>query len=205
MVGQALAARLVSQGHTTVMGSRTADNAAATAWAEASGQLASAATFRDAAAASDVVMLAVKGEHALDVVAAAGDALDGKVVLDLTNPLDFSGGFPPRLFVVNDDSLGEQIQRAAPKARVVKSLNTLANSLMVDPTQLARPTDVFVAGEDADAKRVVAELLASWGHRAPIDLGGIEASRGLEAWLLLWTRLYGALGTAEFNLELVRT
>jgi predicted dinucleotide-binding enzyme len=204
MVGKAIADKLVSLGHETRMGSRTPDNAAAAGWAAAAGPLAGHGTFADAAASADVVFLAVKGEHALAVVEAAGAGLDGKVLLDLTNPLDFSRGFPPRLSVCNDDSLGEQIQRAAPAARVVKTFNTLANSLMVDPGKLPEPTDVFVAGEDPAAKATAAEILQSFGHRAPIDMGGIEASRGLEAWLLLWTRLYGALGTGEFNLRLVR-
>jgi predicted dinucleotide-binding enzyme len=203
-VGQALAGRLLGLGHEVRMGSRTAGNAAATAWAEAGGAGASAGDFADAAAFGEVVWLAVAGQHALSVVGAAAAALDGKVVLDLTNPLDFSKGFPPRLFVCNDDSLGEQIQRAAPRAKVVKALNTLANSLMIDPGKLGAATDVFVAGDDAGAKAAVAAILAELGHSAPIDVGGIDGARGLEAWLLLWTRLYGALGTAEFNLKLVR-
>jgi predicted dinucleotide-binding enzyme len=203
-VGQALAGRLLGLGHEVRMGSRTAGNAATTAWAEAGGAGASAGDFADAAAFGEVVWLAVAGQHALSVVGAAAAALDGKVVLDLTNPLDFSKGFPPRLFVCNDDSLGEQIQRAAPRAKVVKALNTLANSLMIDPGKLGAATDVFVAGDDAGAKAAVAAILAELGHSAPIDVGGIDGARGLEAWLLLWTRLYGALGTAEFNLKLVR-
>ena len=204
MVGKALASKLVALGHATRMGSRTAGNEAAAAWARQVGPLASVGTFADAAAFGDIVLLAVKGEHALGVIEAAGDGLDGKVVVDITNPLDFSQGFPPRLFVCNDDSLGEQLQRAAPKARVVKSLNTLGNSLMVEPGKLPERTEVFVAGDDADAKATVATMLTEFGHGAPIDMGGIDASRGLEAWLLVWTRLYGALGTGEFNLKLVR-
>ncbi|MEZ4267015.1 MAG: NAD(P)-binding domain-containing protein [Myxococcota bacterium] len=203
-VGQALANRLLELGHQVTMGSRTAEGAAAVAWAAGAGDRARAADFASAAAAAEVAWLAVSGQHAVTVVEAAGAGLDGKVLLDLTNPLDFSRGFPPRLFVCNDDSLGEQVQRANPRARVVKTLNTLANSLMVQPGKLSRATDVFVAGEDAEAKATVAEILTAFGHRAPIDLGGIEASRGLEAWLLMWTRLYGVLGTAEFNLDLVR-
>ena len=203
-VGQAIASKLVVLGHPTGMGSRTASNLKAQAWAEAAGDLGSSGTFAQVAAEADVVWLAVKGEHALDVVKAAGTTLDGKVLLDLTNPLDFSRGFPPRLFVCNDDSLGEQIQRAAPAARVVKTLNTLANSLMVSPELLPEQTDVFVAGEDPAAKAVAAAVLQEFGHRAPVDMGGIDASRGLEAWLLLWTRLYGRMGTGNFNLRLVR-
>jgi predicted dinucleotide-binding enzyme len=201
-VGRRLADALVKLNCPVTLGSRMADNAAAREWAAASG--GRHGTFADAAGDADVVILAVSGQHALAVVEAAGAALNGKIVVDLTNPLDFSQGFPPRLSVCNDDSLGEQIQRAAPTARVVKALNTLSNTLMAAPDRLPEATDVFVAGEDAEAKQTVSALLRAFGHRPPIDLGGIEASRGLEAWLLLWTRLYGALGTSDFNLRLVR-
>lgn len=203
-VGRAIASKLVSLGHPTTMGSRTADNATAATWATGAGDLASHGTFAQAAARAEVVWLCVKGEHALAVVHAAGDALEGKVLLDLTNPLDFSRGFPPRLSVCNDDSLGEQIQRAAPEARVVKTLNTLANALMVDPGALPEETEVFVAGDDPAAKETAAGVLRELGHKQPVDMGGIDASRGLEAWLLLWTRLYGALGTGMFNIKIVR-
>ncbi len=201
-VGHAVATKLVSLGHTVWMGSRTADNPKATAWAQASG--GQAGTFAQAAEAAEVVWLCISGQHALSVAEAAGPYLGGKVLIDLSNPLDFSKGFPPRLFVCNDDSLGEQLQRALTAAKVVKTFNTLANSLMVDPGKLPEPTDTFVAGEDAAAKALVSEVLQSFGHQPPIDMGGIEASRGLEAWLLLWTRLYGVFGTGDFNLRLVR-
>jgi len=204
MVGQAIASKLVSLGHPTTMGSRTPDHEGAHAWADAAGPLGSAGTFAEAASGAQLVFLAVAGQHALAVVEAAGAALEGKVLIDLTNPLDFSKGFPPRLSVLNDDSLGEQIQRAAPAAKVVKAFNTLANTLMVDPGALPEPTDTFVAGNDGEAKAKAVALIESFGHATPIDMGGIEASRGLEAWLLLWTRLYGVFGNADFNIKLVR-
>jgi 8-hydroxy-5-deazaflavin:NADPH oxidoreductase len=204
MVGRALGAKLLSLGHEVKMGSRTGSGDAAAAWAGEGGERASVGTFADAASFGELALLAVKGEHALAVVEAAGSGLDGKVLVDITNPLDFSKGFPPRLFVCNDESLGERIQRAAPHAKVVKALNTIGHPIMVDPGQLDEPTDTFVAGDGAGAKATVQQLLVSFGHREPIDLGGIEASRGLEAWLLLWTRLYGALDTPLFNVKLVR-
>ncbi len=203
-VGRALASKLVSLGHSTWMGSRTADSDAGLAWAADAGALGTLSTFSGAANAADIVLLAVGGQHALAVVEAAADGLQGKVLVDLTNPLDFSQGFPPRLSVCNDDSLGEQIQAAVPGARVVKTLNTLSNTIMVDPGKLSEPSDLLIAGDDAEAKAVVTKMLVEWGHRPPVDLGGIDASRGLEAWLLLWTRLYGALGTGDFNIRIVR-
>lgn len=102
----------------------------------------------------------------------------------------------------NDDSLGEQIQRALPQARVVKSLNTMNADLMVNPAKAAG--SVFVCGEDDAAKQAVTELLTALGHTDVIDLGGIQAARGVEMYLPLWLSLMGALGTAEFNISVVR-
>lgn len=131
--------------------------------------------------------------------------LAGKILIDLANPLDFSNGFPPSLTVCNTDSLAEQIQRAHPGAKVVKTLNTTNVSVMVDPGRLAGPTDLFVCGDDPDARNQVAAWLTEWfGWGEAIDLGDLSAARGVEAWLLLWPRLYQALGTADFNIRVVR-
>jgi predicted dinucleotide-binding enzyme len=126
------------------------------------------------------------------------------VILDISNPLDFSQGFPPTLFVKDSDSLGEQIQRAFPQARVVKTLNTLNADLMVHPASLGAESSVFVSGDDADAKATVTELLESFGHTDVIDLGDISTARGTEMYLPIWLRLMGALGTAAFNVKVVR-
>ena len=133
------------------------------------------------------------------------DHLAGKVLLDVANPLDFSQGFPPTLSVKDTDSLAEQIQRAFPDARVVKALNTVTASVMVDPGSVGDgDTTVFAAGDDAEARQVVVGLLRELGWRDVIELDGLQNARGLEMWLPLWVRLMGALGTAEFNLKLVR-
>ncbi|MCB9672580.1 MAG: NAD(P)-binding domain-containing protein [Alphaproteobacteria bacterium] len=203
-VGKMLGDRLLAGGHAVRMGSRTAGNEKAAAWAAAASGDASTGTFADAAAWADMVLLAVSGMAALDVVASAKEALAGKVVIDLTNPLDFSQGFPPRLSVCNDDSLGEQIQRAVPDARIVKTLNTLSNPLMLAPGQLEGPHDVLLCGNDPQAKSAVRELLVSFGWNDPIDLGDITNARGLEMWLPLWVRLFQALGTPMFNLHVQR-
>jgi predicted dinucleotide-binding enzyme len=204
-VGHAIATKLVSLGHSVRMGSRTADNPKATAWATSAGDRASHGTFADAAAFAEIVVNATGGTHTLAALEAAGaDHLSGKVLVDISNPLDFSKGFPPFLSVANTDSLAEQIQRAFPEAKVVKTLNTVANTIMVDPSLVPGPHHLFVSGDDASAKAVVTELLQSFGWRDIVDLGGIESARATEAWLLLWTRLYGALGTAEFNIRLVK-
>jgi predicted dinucleotide-binding enzyme len=127
------------------------------------------------------------------------------VLLDIANPLDFSQGFPPTLFVKDTDSLGETIQRAFSDTRVVKALNTMTAALMVEPG-LAAGGDhsVFVSGDDDVAKKTVVELLLSFGHTDVIDLGDLSTARGTEMLLPVWLRLMGALGTPMFNFKIAR-
>jgi hypothetical protein len=209
VVGQTLGTALVHHGHDVRMGSRTADNPAASEWAaNHQGGRASHGTFADAAKFGELVLNATSGQVTLDALRAAGaQHVAGKVLIDVSNPLDFSNGFPPSLTVCNTDSVGEQVQRAFPDARVVKTLNTVTASVMVDPGSLAAPTDMFLAGDDPAAKDVARGLLEQlgWAPDRIRDLGGIDASRGMEAWLLLWVRLMGALDGPAFNVRLVGT
>ena len=207
-VGRAVAGRLAGLGHDVTMGTRdpgdTAGREEYAAWAAEHGGVG-LGTFAEAASGAELVVNAAGGDVSLSILDSAGAAnLAGKVLLDISNPLDHSQGFPPRLFVKDDDSLAETIQRAHPDAKVVKSLNTMNNSVMVDPQQLGQDTSVFVSGDDADAKAVVTELLRSMGHGDVIDLGGLETARGAEMWLPLWIRLAMALGGSDFNLKVVR-
>ncbi|GAB3069884.1 NADPH-dependent F420 reductase [Pedococcus soli] len=215
-VGQALAGRLSELGHDVVTGTRDPQatlartepdgmgNLPYAAWATEHPQV-TLAPFADAVVGADVVVNATGGSAAIPALQAAGaEALAGKVVLDISNPLDFSQGFPPTLFVKDTDSLGEQIQREFPQARVVKSLNTLTAELMVRPASLGAESSVFLSGDDQDAKAVVAELLESFGHTDVIDLGDISTARGTEMLLPVWLRLMGALGTGMFNFKIVR-
>ena len=216
MVGQALAGGLTRLGHSVTVGTRDPEatlartapdgmgNPPFAGWLADHGDVA-LTTYADAAAGAELVVLAGNGSAALDMLTAAGaDHLAGKVVLDISNPLDFSAGFPPTLFVKDTDSLGEQVQAAFPDARVVKSLNTLTAPLMVEPGLLGAATTVFVSGDDAAAKASVTELLTGFGHTDVIDLGGIETARGTEMFLPLWLRTMGALGTGMFNISVVR-
>lgn len=209
-VGRAIAARAAELGHQVTIGTRdvTATRSRGDDQAEWSRQhpQVELATFADAAADADLVVNATVGTASLPALTAAGaEHLAGKVLLDIANPLDFSQGFPPTLFVSNDDSLGEQIQRAFPETRVVKALNSLAADLMVNPRQLADGGhSVFVSGNDADAKKVVTELLTSFGHTDVIDLGDLSTARGTEMLLPVWLRLYGSLDTPLFNFKIVR-
>ena len=216
MVGRAIAARLHELGHDVTVGTRDPQatqartepdgmgNPPFSAWHGAHPGIG-LASFADAAAAAELVVNASSGAATLDVLGLAGaDNLAGKVLVDISNPLDFSAGFPPTLFVKDTDSLGEQVQRAFPAAKVVKTLNTLNANLMVDPKTLGESSTIFVSGDDAAAKEVVVGLLQSFGHDDVIDLGGIETARGTEMLLPVWLRLMGALGTAAFNFKVVR-
>ncbi len=205
-VGTTIATALLTLGHQVRLGSRTVDNAAARAWVDGAGAGASVGVFADATAFGDLVFLCVKGEAAPDVLDAAGSALTGKVVVDVSNPLDFSKGMPPTLLVTNTDSLGEQLQRRFPAAKIVKTLNTVSCKLMVNAAALnGGDHTMFICGDDNDAKaRVLNEVLKPFGWRDVVDLGGISQARATEGYLPLWVRLYGALSTGGFNVKVVR-
>jgi predicted dinucleotide-binding enzyme len=206
-VGRAVAGRFAELGHEVTVGTRDPEETAGrdeyAAWAGEHGDVR-LATFGDAAAEAELVVNASGGGVSLGVLEQAGEHLDGKVLLDISNPLDHSHGFPPRLFVKDDDSLAEQIQRAHPAALVVKTLNTMNNSVMVDPQSLGEATTVFVSGDDADAKATVTGLLEEMGHQDVLDLGGLETARGAEMWLPLWIRIAQSLDWADFNIRVVR-
>ncbi|PWU61019.1 NADP oxidoreductase [Micromonospora globispora] len=208
MVGRAIAARAAELGHEVTVGTRDVAATRSGDWAQwaTTHPDVELAGYADATANAELVVNATSGDGSLPALTAAGEEhLAGKVLLDIANPLDFSKGFPPTLSVLNDDSLGERIQRAFPRTRVVKALNTLTADLMTHPRQLADGDHtVFVSGDDADAKKVVTELLASFGHTDVIDLGDITTARGTEMLLPLWLRLYGTLGTGIFNIKVVR-
>lgn len=207
MVGKTIGSKLVALGHDVKLGSRTANNEKALAWAKDAGPRASVGTFQDAARFGELVFNCTLGAATLDALRAAGaENLEGKIVIDISNPLDFSKGMPPTLFAGNTDSLGERIQRAFPKAKVVKTLNTVNAELMVNPQRLAGGDHtLFLSGDDPEAKAKVGEILRGWfGWRDVVDLGDITTARGPESLLALWIRLWGALKTPAFNFKVVR-
>lgn len=206
MVGTTIANKLIALGHQVKLGAREANNEKAASWAQKAGVGASHGTFADAAAFGELVFNCTLGSAALDVVRAAGaDNLADKILIDISNPLDFSHGMPPSLFSGNTDSLGEAIQRELPRTKVVKALNTINCDVMVDPARLPGEHDVFVSGNDPEAKAKVSEILRGWfGWKHVIDLGDISTARGTESYLPLWVRLWGALGSPNFNIHIVR-
>lgn len=195
-VGRRLGAGFAAIGHEVVLGTRTPSKPELTAWLKASEGHVRVGSFADAASFGSVVVLACLGSAAEPVVHLAGEKnFDGKVVIDATNPLDFSKGMPPGLFVGLDDSLGERIQRWLPKAQVVKCFNIVGNPTMVHPRMEEGLPTMIIAGNDGAAKTEVAALLLELGWEAPIDIGGIEGARWLEAFVPLWVRIAQAANT----------
>ena len=199
MVGQALANKLMALGHSVMMGARSADNANAAEWR--------VGTFAQAADFGEMIMIAVKGEVVLSVAEAAGnDNAAGKVVIDVTNPLDFSHGMPPSMIpaLSNTTSAAEEVQKILTQARVVKTLNTMNCDIMVDPSRVPGQHDVFISGDDAEAKAAVRSLLQSFGWEDPIDLGPLTTARGTEGMMPFWLSLWGVVGHADFNYRIMR-
>lgn len=206
-VGETLGTKLIEVGHEVMMGSRSATNEKALAWVKKAGSKASAGTFADAAKFGQLIVNATLGTATLEVFKAAGaDNTAGKPVIDISNPLDFSKGFPPSLFVSNTDSLAEQLQREFPKAHIVKALNTMTAAIMVNPRALPESHHTWICGSDAGAKETVRGVLQSFGWKPEeiIDCGDLSASRAIESLLPMWLRLYGTLKTPMFNLKIVK-
>jgi len=205
MVGDSLGTKLVSLGHKVKMGSRTANNDKSTAWVLKNGELASNGTFADSAAFGEIIFNCTSGKISLQALQLAGrENLQGKILVDVANPLDFSKGMPPSLTVCNTDSLGEVIQRQFTDVKVVKALNTINCQLMVNPGAMQDPGNVFICGNDTEAKAEVENLIQSFGWKKIIDLGDISAARGTEQLLPIWVRLMGKLDTPMFNFSIVQ-
>jgi 8-hydroxy-5-deazaflavin:NADPH oxidoreductase len=201
-VGKAIATKLVELTHDVTMGSRTPDNLHAVEWAAGAGERAAHGTFADAAASAELLFNCTAGAASLEALRAAGEEnLAGKVLVDVSNALDFSQGMPPILAVCNIDSVGEQIQRFFPETKVVKALNTVNAQVMVDPRRIDGEHHLFICGNDEGAKNEVRELLESFGWERILDLGDITASRGMEMYVTLWVRLIDVVGTPVFNVK----
>lgn len=202
-VGRTLGQAFAERGHHVVLGTRRADDPELRAWARGCGvRLVSVA---EAAAEAEVAVNATAGVASVEVLEAVADELAGTVLLDVANPLDFSRGFPPSLTVPSTDSLAERIQAVLPRTDVVKALSTVTAAVMVDPARVAGPHHLPMAGNDPEAKASVRGLLLGlgWPESSLLDLGDLSAARGMEAYLLLWVRLMGALGSPVFNIRVV--
>jgi len=206
MVGNTIATKLTQLGHEVKMGSRTSGNEKAVQWAKANGPKASNGPFAEAAEFAEIIFNCTAGAASLAALKLAGAKnLKGKILVDISNPLDFSKGMPPTLTVCNTDSLGEQIQRAFPEAKVVKALNTINCNVMVTPHIIPGTHDIFMSGNDSNAKSKVREILTDWfGWKSVIDLGDISTARGTEMYLALWVRLMAVNQTPNFNIKVTK-
>jgi len=204
VTGQTIGSKLVELGHDVMMGSREEANPKAVAWAKEEGHNALYGTFMNAAAFGEIVFNCTLGSASLDALQTVGaDNLRGKILIDTSNPLDRSTD-TWTLTVCNTDSLGEQIQRIFPETKVVKTLNTVNANVMVDPSKLIEKTNVFVSGNDIEAKATVVHILRDWfGWKEIIDLGNITTARSVEMYVPLWHNLRTAISSQRFNIKVV--
>lgn len=207
-VGDTIGSKLVELGHQVMMGSRTATNEKAANFVDKHRSNASAGTYADAGKFGEVIFNCTKGDGSLEALRQAAASLDGKIIIDIANPLDFSKGMPPGLIpsLSNTNSLGEEIQKAFPGAKVVKTLNTMWCGLMVNPNLVGGGNHTnFICGNDAEAKVKVKALLQTfgWKNENLLDLGDITAARGTESVLPVWLRIWGATQNGAFNLKVV--
>lgn len=207
-VGDAVGSKLIEIGHSVMMGSRTADNEKALSFVSKHKGRASAGTFKDAASYGEMIFNCTSGAGSLAALALAGEEnLSGKVIVDIANPLDFSNGMPATLLYCNTNSLGEEIQKTYPMAMVVKTLNTMWCGIMVNPKMInGGDHNVFMSGNDGDAKNHVKEILKSfgWNENSIIDLGDIKTARGTEMYLPLWLSIYGSEKMGAFNIKVIK-
>jgi 8-hydroxy-5-deazaflavin:NADPH oxidoreductase len=205
MVGNAIGSKLIQLGHEVKMGSRTPDNEKAAEWGKQNGSSASQGTFKEAASFGEIVFNCTAGAVSLEALAMAGaESLNGKIIVDVSNPL--IRGNKPSLVpsLSNTTSLGEEIQRAYPKAKVVKTLNTMHCNVMVDPALVSREHDVFICGDDNDAKTTVTEILNSFGWISPTDLGDLSAARATEMLSIFGMPHFRLYNSPYFNLKVVK-
>ena len=207
IVGDTIGSKLIETGHTVAMGSRTLKNDKALAFVAKHNGNAIAGTFADAAAYGQIIFNCTKGIGSIEALTMAGENnLKDKIIVDISNPLDFSKGMPPTLTLVNTNSLGEEIQKTFPGSKVVKTLNTMWCGLMVHPGLLNEGDhNVFVTGNDASAKEEVKEIIKSFGwlDKNIIDLGDITSARATEMYLAMWVRILGVINTGTFNIKIV--
>ena len=204
VVAQTIGSKLIQLGHDVMLGSRDTANPKAVSWANEAGRQALYGTFANAAAFGEIIFNCVRGAASLDALhMAQANNLKGKILIDLSNPIDHStNGLV--LTVCNTDSLAEQIQSAFPETRVVKTLNTVNSNVMVDPAKLLETTDIFVSGNDIEAKATVVAILRDWfGWHSVIDLGDITTARGVEMFLPLWRSLRNVIPALRFNIKVV--
>jgi 8-hydroxy-5-deazaflavin:NADPH oxidoreductase len=220
-VGRTIASKLIGLDHEVMLGTRNVrekldslakdgyGNPPFSEWYKSNPKV-KLGSFEESAAFGELVINATLGGNSLDALKLAGSKnLAGKIIIDISNPLDFSKGMPPSLIpgLSNTNSLGEEIQKTFPEARVVKTLNTMWCGLMVNPGLIGNGDHTnYISGNDAGARAEVKKLLKTFGWKDEnlIELGDITGARAVEGVLLLWLRLLGTLNSGAFNLKFVR-
>lgn len=206
MVGKALAGKLSSLGHDVVIGTRSPEKDPKRDKENAGIESIRVTTFQEAAAFGETLISCTAGATSVDALRSVSPQdLVGKLLIDVSNPLDFSHGMPPTLSICNTDSLGETLQREFPALKVVKALNTCNCQVMVDPSRVPGEHDLFIAGNGTAAKQQVAGLLREFGWRTIHDLGDITYARATEQLMPLWLRLFGQYGSTDFNYRIVKS
>jgi predicted dinucleotide-binding enzyme len=203
MVGNTIGTKLIQLGYEVKMGARSSNNEKAMEWVGQNAANASHGTFKDAATFGEIIFNCTAGAVSLEALAMAGaESLDGKILVDIANPL-LRGELPSLVpSLSNTTSLGEEIQKAFPKTKVVKTLNTMHCSLMVDPALVFGDHRVFICGDDNDAKAKVKEILDLFGWKAPVDLGKLNNARYTEMLSVCWMSLFNYFGTPSFNFNI---
>lgn len=207
MVGNTIGTKLINLGYEVMMGSRTSANEKAAAWVISNGANASQGTFAEVAKFGDIIFNCTKGEFSLEVISIAGtENLSNKILIDISNPLDFSNGMPPSLLpsLLNTNSLGEEIQRFVPETKVVKTLNTVNCEVMVDAKKCGGEATMFVAGNNAGSKKEVEKILQQFGWTDIIDLGDIKHARSTEMMLPIWLSIYMTTKNGYFGFKIIR-
>ena len=219
-VGQAYASKFIILGQEVMMGTRNVSQKLAETAKDGYGNppfsewhskntAVKLGNFEDAAIFGEIILNATMGVNSVNALKMAGiKNLNGKILIDVANPLDFRNGMPPSLLpeLSNTNSLGEEIQKTFPDVKVVKTLNTMWNGLMVNPAMLnGGDHNVFICGNSSEAKEDVKEILQSfgWQDKNILDLGDISAARGTEMYLPLWLRILSTTGNGAFNIKIV--
>lgn len=207
MVGNTIGSKLIQLGYEVMLGSRTADNEKARDWVNANGTKAAQGTYADTAKFGELIFNCTKGENALDVMNLAEEKnLANKILIDVSNPLDFSKGMPPTLIpsLANTNSLGEAIQKLLPQTHVVKTLNIVNCEVMVDASKCGGEATMFVVGNNSSAKKEAEKILHQFGWKDIIDLGDIRHARSTEMMLPIWLSVYTATHNGYIGFKIVR-
>lgn len=205
VVGQTIGKKMVSLGYEVMMGSRTSTNEKAAKFVQENGSKALQGAFEESAKFGELIFNCTKGEATIEILKMAGVTnFNGKTVIDISNPLDFSNGMPPTLRICNTDSLAEHVQHTLPGAHVVKTLNIVNCEVMVNPKKSGGDPTMFLSGNNAEAKDEVRNILIQFGWNDIVDLGDITTARGTEMMLPIWVRTYMATGNAYIGFKIIK-